>query len=135
MPELRLQPFVPLVARLILNRQVADDSASGELVSFDVFMTILSVFNAKQALEFKRRVLFDIYDQENKGYTTVDDFLRVISEVSRPNAAQQKIICRELELHLAPFAKKSNGGVNGVLLSDFNQTRSAASSPTDTYPR
>ncbi|KAK1945966.1 hypothetical protein P3T76_003014 [Phytophthora citrophthora] len=61
MPELRMQPLVSLAARLILNRQTKDlgadrgEDTSGELVSFDVFMAILSVFSAKQPLEFKRR--------------------------------------------------------------------------------
>ncbi|KAL3666944.1 hypothetical protein V7S43_007891 [Phytophthora oleae] len=64
MPELRTQPFVPLVARLILSRQTKDavadpdEDRSGELVSFEVLMAILSVFSAKQSLEFKRRGLY-----------------------------------------------------------------------------
>ncbi|KAG6609111.1 kinesin-like protein [Phytophthora cinnamomi] len=100
MPELRAQPFVPLVARLFLHRQgeagaalqePKDGDAADELVTFTAFMTILAVFSVKQPLEIKRQVLFDVYDRESKGCATVDDFLRVISTISRSNAARQRV--------------------------------------------
>jgi hypothetical protein len=53
MPELRTQPFVPLVARLVLGRV----SSAQDAVSFSAFVTILAVFSVKQPLELKRQGL------------------------------------------------------------------------------
>ncbi|KAG3046884.1 hypothetical protein PC122_g24237 [Phytophthora cactorum] len=39
-----------------------------ELRAQPAFVTTLAVFSVKQPLELKRRVLFDIYDQGNKGH-------------------------------------------------------------------
>ncbi|KAG3046107.1 hypothetical protein PI124_g24564, partial [Phytophthora idaei] len=97
MPELRAQPFVP------------------------AFVTTLAVFSVKQPLELKRRVLFYIYDQGNKGCVTVDDFLRIVTTVSRSNAARPKALRQSLEIHLAPFVKQTSSGACGVPLGDFNQ--------------
>ncbi|KAE9045572.1 hypothetical protein PR003_g3380 [Phytophthora rubi] len=127
MPELRAQPFVPLVARLVVHREGVDveRSKDGEtcdgLVTFSAFMTILAVFSAKQTLELKRQVLFDVYDHDKKGCATVDDFVRVISTVSRLNVARRIAIRQGLEIQLAPFIKQAKSGASGVLLSDFSQ--------------
>ncbi|KAG2781166.1 hypothetical protein Pcac1_g9137 [Phytophthora cactorum] len=130
MPELRAQPFVPFVIRLLLAREVKESSlntSSGienideEMVSFSAFVTTLAVFSVKQPLELKRRVLFDIYDQGNKGCVTVDDFLRIVTTVSRSNAARPKALRQSLEIHLAPFVKQTSSGACGVPLGDFNQ--------------
>ncbi|KAE9023595.1 hypothetical protein PF005_g4582 [Phytophthora fragariae] len=103
MPELRAQPFVPLVARLVVHREGVD------------------VESAKQTLELKRQVLFDVYDHDKKGCATVDDFVRVISTVSRLNVARRIAIRQGLEIQLAPFIKQAKSGASGVLLSDFSQ--------------
>ncbi|KAL4105911.1 hypothetical protein PRIC1_003966 [Phytophthora ramorum] len=120
MPELRAQPFAPLVCRTVLDRQTKE-AKEGDLVSFAAFVTILAVFSVKQSLEPKRQVLFDVYDHESKGCVTVDDFLRVISTVSRSNATEKKSLRQGLEMHLAPYVKQTTTGARGVLVSDFNQ--------------
>ncbi|KAG7401373.1 hypothetical protein PHYBOEH_001789 [Phytophthora boehmeriae] len=62
-----------------------------EMVNFNAFLTILAVFSAKQPLETKRRVLFDVYDQESSGCVTVDNFMGVLTVVSHMNPARQKV--------------------------------------------
>ncbi|KAG3117208.1 hypothetical protein PI126_g24626, partial [Phytophthora idaei] len=92
-----------------------------ELRAQPAFVTTLAVFSVKQPLELKRRVLFYIYDQGNKGCVTVDDFLRIVTTVSRSNAARPKALRQSLEIHLAPFVKQTSSGACGVPLGDFNQ--------------
>ncbi|GMF24145.1 unnamed protein product [Phytophthora fragariaefolia] len=67
MPELRAQPFVPMVAKIILDQQSAagtsaqssvDGESGGELVTFTAFITLLAVFSIKQPLEVKRQGLY-----------------------------------------------------------------------------